>query len=296
MGSFNIVSFKDKVSKVSKNTIVIAVLVLIIGGYIFFFASPYIFSLPIDNLLYTEMDIEQKIDESHRFTIEDWQYSEEQNRMEVIFSFDNLSYDGVNEYDYSIISRNKGKKNKKVEFDVVYESPSFSALIINDVPKDFYEMAITVSYEEIDLSSVSSGVTVPQKHSRTVYNNIGKVHQVNDITEANIFNLYIDKLNRNINEHKENISSLEGQNAIYQDNLKNITEKAASLRESEMYMTNTQIEETERQIKQLQNSYETTEKLIKDNEEKINDENIDIKEIEDKIEQIKLMQKTNQKQ
>lgn len=287
---------KEKYGKVSKNIFVIALLTIIVSGYIFFFISPHIFSLPIDNLLYTEIDKEQKIDELHKFTIEDWQYSEEQNRMEVIFSFDNLSYDGVNSYDYSVISRNKMKQSTRIDYEIVYESPTFSALIINDIPKDYYEIAITVSFEEIDLQSVAAGEMIPKKYSRTVYTNMGKVHRVDNITEANIFNLYIDKLNRNVNEHKEEITTLEEQNAIYRDNLKNITEKAASLRESEMYMTNTQIEETERQIKELQNNYEANEKLIEDNEAKINDINIAIKEIEEKIEHIKIMKENNKAQ
>lgn len=275
---------REFIRRMPKNGIILFAVIFIVVGYAFFFVSPYIFSEPIENLLYTELDTEMDIYDGHNMTIEDWRYSESQSRMEIIISFNNTTIDGVNKYDYAAVSRDKSKNKTYLTVDKLYESADFVVLLLDDIPKNYYEIAVSVSFTD---SGITPENVEPEVHTMNIYSNVGKMNKVESITQENVIDLYIDKLNRKADGYKAEIKEYEDSNEEYNKMMVNVTNKAGELRSNEIYMTASEIADAESEIESLQRSYEEYQEKIEDNNENIRNIQAQVDEITSKIEELK---------
>lgn len=272
----------------SKNTVIGVFLAIVCIGYAFFFASPYMFAESADKLLYSEQDRNFNIGEGHTVMIENWQYSKKQQRMELILSFENTTYDGINSYTYRAVYRDKGKKKKAIDTQVYFESTRFAVLVLNEVPDDFSEIAVVVSYDKNKGVSVSPKQNAQEENiaSRILYTNNVKVEKVDEIKKENVISLYSEKLQSKLDTKKAEKQEIEEENENYKSLMENITSRAGELKSSEIYMTASEIQEAEKQIEAMQKTYEGHGNSIKRNEEKIQDIDAEIQEIEDKIKEL----------
>ena len=95
--------------KLKTNLVIIIALVAIVGGYLFFFLSPRIFSADESNLLDTPISEVIKIDNDHTFAIEAWEYSEAEKKMGLIIALNSSAANPSEKYVYQVTSRNKAK-------------------------------------------------------------------------------------------------------------------------------------------------------------------------------------------
>lgn len=280
---------KDFISKLNKNTIIGIFLALVCVGYAFFFSSPYMFSEPADKLLYSEPDKAYSIGEGHTVMVENWEYSKKQKRMELILSYENTTYDGINTYDYRAVYRDKSKSKKYVETQVFFESTKFAVLILNDIPDNFREVAVVVSYDKN--KAVSTSVKKEQEESenlvtRALYTNSAKIEKVDEIKKENVISLYSEKLKSKLSDKNKEKEQIEAENDNYRSLMQNITTRAGELKSSEAYMTKTEIQEAEKEIESMQQTYERHNSNVERNNEKIKEIDSEIQEINDKIEEL----------
>ena len=132
--------------EIRRNLVIIIILAVVIGGYAFFFLSPRIFQESKENLLNTEIGKEVKAGSGFSVVVEDWQYCKAEQSMAVIFCFKNSNSNPSEKIEYAAVSRNGARETKAVRCKVIYQSPTMATLTLDEVPKDFNEMAIRVKF------------------------------------------------------------------------------------------------------------------------------------------------------
>lgn len=258
-----------------RNIGLILIICIVFAGYVFFFTTPMIFRASKDELLSTPIDKIMNINTSHSVTVEDWQYSPEDKKMEVILSFDSTDNNPSEKYVYQVVSRNVFKSEKLVEYNVTYQSSTFASIVINDVPSDFSEMALYVGYIDKHAEEKKTDEKTGAAYT-TLYTNKYVVQETREIEPMSILQLYIDKLEKNMSGFEDEIEELENENSDLEVKKQDILQRVAELKESETYMTKADAEKVEEQISSYETTYKSHESTIKSNEEKI-------EELEEKI-------------
>ena len=264
-----------------RNIGLILIICIIFGGYVFFFSTPMMFKTSKDELLLTPIDKTITINSSHSVTVEDWQYSPDDKKMEVILSFDSSDNNPSEKYVYQVVSRNVYKNEKSVEYNVTYQSSTFASIMITEVPSDFSEMALYVGYIDKHAEEKNSEENTEAAFT-TLYTNKYAVQETEEIEPMSILQLYIDKLDKNISGFEDEIEELENENSDLNVKKQDILQRVAELKESETYMTKADAEKVEEQIDSFETTYKSHESIIKSNEEKIDELKEKISDAEEK--------------
>lgn len=276
--------------KLKTNLVIIIALVAIVGGYLFFFLSPRIFSADETNLVDTPLSEKINIDRDHSFTIETWDYCKEEKKMGVIIAFDSNAANPSEKYVYQIVSRNKAKDKKTLDYNVTYQSSRFATLVINNVPNDFLEMALSVGF--VDKHIDESGTTPEGKEDitatfATAFTNKNTVGEIESIEKLNVVDLYIVKIQKENSDLNEKITELEKKNVEIKTQQQDILAAVAELRNSEVYVSEKEKEEIKGKISSYQQTYDSLEstlnsniKLIKENQDVVNTNTEKIKELQ----------------
>lgn len=254
----------------SKSIALLILIFSIVAIYVFFFMSPLIFQAKEGELLLTPLNEPVNISTNINVTVEDWQYSESEQKMEVILSFENTATtDASEKYVYQVVSRNAFKSESYVDYKVTYQSSSFASIIIKDVPKDFAEIGLYVC-----CVTKGDGITAEsdeeQSAFNTVFTNKYDVQKTDKIEPLSILQLYIDKLDKNIADYEQQIKDLENDNDTFENKKQDILKRVAELKNSENYMTSEDIKAVEEQIENYDSSYKNFETQIGENKTKIN--------------------------
>lgn len=279
-------------SKAMKSIGIVALIAFIVIGYVFFFASPRIFAPNKDDLLITETGKEVSINTTHKIKVEDWIYSEKEQKMQVVLSLISTSMDASEKYVYKAVSRTQAKEAEQVNVDVTYQSSNFANLIIENVPKNFCEMAISVGY--IDKHAEKQSKSKDDKDNieasfTTVYTNVYKVSKADKIEPMSVLDIYIGKIKDNINEWNKEIENLTDEIELNKSKQEDILQVVAELQQNKKYMTANEAEKIETQITSYKTSYDKYTDMIKSSEAEIaelNDKISDAKAKQAEIEQI----------
>lgn len=274
--SSNSEKVKRKISNKAKGSIgIVALIAFIVIGYAFFFASPRIFAPNEDDLLITETGKEVSINTSHKVKIEDWIYSEKEQKMQVVLSLISTSLDASEKYVYKAVSRTQAKEAEQVSVNVTYQSSSFANLIIENVPKNFCEMAISVGYIDKHAEEQSKGKDDKDIEAAftTIYTNVYKVSKADKIEPMSVLDIYIGKINDNINEWNEEIENLTDEIELNKSKQEDILQVVAELQQNKKYMTANEAEKIEAQITSYKTSYDKYSKMIESDEAEISELN-----------------------
>lgn len=272
----------------NKSTAIAVFVAVIACLFVFFFASPYIYVRSADDMLYTEIGKEIDIGSGHTVTVESWQYSENENEMEVVLSFNNTSFDGIDTYSYSAVSRNNGNNTQNLKTEALYESSFFSVVKISQL-KSFTEVRLTVSYDTSPL--LSGNDKENQTNYAALFTNIKKVEKTDGFTQKDIITLYKDKLQNQINEINLEIAEANSQISEYKKIQENILEKVAEIRDNQQYMTETELAGSESQIQSYEKSYNDYNTQIEGLEAQISDYSEEIEERQDKQKELDNLRK-----
>lgn len=252
-----------KMKKRKGNIIIYFIIFFIVSGYTFFFASNFI--IPNSDK-YQNTKLNQEISFQNRlFRITRWQYSEQQNLMEVELSIENRNLDGKDTYNYSVATKPIAKNT---EVETIIEERNFVVLQIKNLPKDFTEISLRVGVQDNNDSLLR------------LYTNKKDVEYVDNI-EAKTLNEYmLDKIDRDIVIYNNYIKELKTKIAENEDKIEIINDTIKDLEEDKLYQTDEEISETNNSI----NSYSAEIERCEDDINAINEE---IKEYELKIQKSK---------
>lgn len=271
------------------NTAIIVMLAVIVFGYAFFFLSPRIFLPSEDSLLYTKLRTPIVINSDHSVTIENWIFSKKEKQMQIILSFDNTAIDASEEYIFQAVSRNVVKESKEVEYEVTYQSSSFVNIMLYNIPDDFNELALNVGYvADDDILADSSAKKGENKNAAytTVYTNKYKVENADKIEPLSVVEMYINKLNDEIDGYESDIEDFNQKISDAKDSQKEILTKVDQLNKDKEYMTVNEAQKIDEQISAYETSYKSYTDKILGYEDSIDEKNNDISTAKAKIKEL----------
>lgn len=280
--------------KLKTNLVIIIALVAIVGGYLFFFLSPRIFSADESNLLDTPISEVIEIDKDHNFAIEAWEYSETEKKMGLIIALNSSAANPSEKYVYQVISRNKAKDKKTLDYNITYQSAKFATIVINNVPNDFLEMAISVGF--VDKHADESGTT-PEGNDEitaafaTAFTNKNTVSKIESIEKLNVVDLYIVKIEKENSDVEKKIEELQSKNENIKVQQQDILATVAELKNSMVYVSEREKEEIKNKISSYQLTYDNLEKSVTENNETIAGYQNTYKKNADKIKELQSLTK-----
>lgn len=282
---------QDKVdkTKLKTNLTIMIILLFVVGGYIFFFLSPRIFSVDESKLLYTPLSQAVQINNEHSLTIEDWEYSQNERKMSVILSLNSTAADPSEKYVYQVVSRNKVKESTLLSYDVTYQSTTFATLMIYDVPTDFTEVAIKVGYIDKHIEDNDSGQNARAIFS-TIFTNKNKVDRTDSIEQLSVIELYIGKIKKENATYTDEIKKLTETNADLERQKQDILETVADLRKNESYLTENEQGNLHSQIAKYQSTYDACVEKISSNQKTIDEYQSEMSKNNNKIEELNKLQ------
>ena len=260
----------------------------------FFFLSPRIFSADESNLLDTPISEVIEIDKDHNFAIEAWEYSETEKKMGLIIALNSSAANPSEKYVYQVISRNKAKDKKTLDYNITYQSAKFATIVINNVPNDFLEMAISVGF--VDKHADESGTT-PEGNDEitaafaTAFTNKNTVSKIESIEKLNVVDLYIVKIEKENSDVEKKIEELQSKNENIKVQQQDILATVAELKNSMVYVSEREKEEIKNKISSYQLTYDNLEKSVTENNETIEGHQNTYKKNADKIKELQSLTK-----
>ena len=273
-------------NKLSGNNLFIVLIVAMIVSYMFFFSSTYIFKPSEESLSYTDVREKQGIG-NKVFTISQWLYSPEQEKMQVSLLFDNTESSNdaeIAEYTFSSMTRSISKSISNNTCEVVYSSNSIKIVDINNVPEDFAEVSLNIDKKDktlemnIDDNEDSDNSVVD---STSIYTNMYKVKTVEKISKKSAIEYEIDRLENNQRTYQGNIKDAKSKIKMLNKDNDKMNEEITKLELEKRYSTTTEYTV----INEQQNSYRSS---IKSNMDSIKDLEVTISENEKLVEEIKI--------
>ena len=158
---------QEKTKRKPKYLLFILFFFFFIGGYLFFFTSMY--WMPDNGTAKRLTKLHEVIEWNQRdLSLLRWEYSEEQQLMEVELEIINKEFDPDNEYEFSAIE----SSGQRMKVEVVLKEPDWIILQIKDIPKRFREISLHMEMEHDE----NKGVV-------RLYTNRNDVKRVSDIHE-----------------------------------------------------------------------------------------------------------------
>ena len=241
----------------------IIIIFLLTGGYLFFFTST-LWMPPSADASYLTPVGKEVIWDDRTITINRWQYSKEQQEMEVEIMVDNKSYDGKNKYTFSAVEL----RGNKLKTAVKVSDEDWIVVQIKDIPRRW--------------SDVSLRMNVDGKNTTTLklYTNLNDVSNVKKIESLDYVGYKNKRFSNEILIYEKEIKD----NQKQQDNLRNenneITKEIKKIQQEKVYQTDFQKQDSDSKIAEAQNDITNNEKII-------NDLDGDINEIRQRIEMTK---------
>lgn len=263
---------KQKVNVKNKNgTLMFRIfLFLFIGGYLFFFSSKLWMPTTGDAKRVTKIGQEMEWND-RKVKILRWDYSKDQNLMEVELSIVNKKFDGINTYQYTALKPD----GTSLAVSVVLEEPDWVILQIKDVPKKFSELAL-----RMEISNNEDAGMI------RMYTNKNDVRMVSRI-KAKDRNGYLQaRYEEEISGYKDSISDLDQQIREEKEEIENIKEEIARLDSNREYQTEEENTQTDSLILEAESNRTSLEDKIKSQESEIEEYQERISKIKEKIESI----------
>lgn len=128
------------------------VALFIIGGFVFFYSTKLFIADEMD-ILNTDIGVEFAINNTSNFTINEWIYDKETNKMQVTLLTSNLT-DHLSDLDFIAVA--KSNLQKPLPTKIIYSTHDVYMVMIEDVPKNFEQVALRLVKNEIDLEQILS--------------------------------------------------------------------------------------------------------------------------------------------
>lgn len=220
--------------KRNRNIFFSIVLFLFIGGYTLFFTSRFWLRIPVQSGNATK--IGTVVDWNDReVKLIRWEYSKQQNEMEVELDVTNKRYDGINRYKFSAVDLN----GNPLYVDKIIEEDDWVVLQIKDLPSRWSDISL-----RMDMPKESEDIDTTLK----LYSSLQDVKKVGKIEKRSRTEYQLLRCDSQIADYDKKIQKAEQkQGKLNQENLR-IDDKIAELKEKETYQTDEEKENTEQLI------------------------------------------------
>lgn len=228
------------------NTVLTLYIILIIAGYgIFLTSKLWLWDS-------SELVNPSKLNntwswEDREVTLLEWDYAKDQKMMEVQINVKNLSVDGINQYTFSALDRDKGY----FPTEVVINENGFIVVRITGIDEKWSQISLRMNLDG------KEDVT-PLK----MYTNKEAVAMVDNIEDLTFDGYMIEKLNNIIALYNEEISSLNIMIEEQQNVITNCNANIAALEAEKEYQTDQEQSETLQLISKIQGEIQTAENNI----------------------------------
>jgi len=219
-------------AKKQKNILIIFI-VLILSGYMFFFMSPLLFS-DSSEIKQTPFNKNQSLGNGRTVSVSSWEYSQKQALMEVQLDISNTNYDGLDLYDFAVVTKSGSYKSVKI-YQVVQDS-DFVVLLIKGIPENFKITSLRMAVHGGDGTIIK------------LYTSEDTVTYCKEIKEKTKKDYYIEKIDNKIAVIEKDNKKLSEEIKKIKDTITNINKKNVELSKSEKYQTENEIINTENQI------------------------------------------------
>lgn len=236
-----LLALKNKKQQKGKyNKHILTILLVVILGHALFFTSNVWFGNKGELLPATKINSVKSWND-RKVQLLSWKYSEKQRMMELQFTIDNQSYDGVNTYKFKALDRNKGY----LKTDTVIEQDDLFVVRINEVPTSWTQIAFWI--------------TMPDNTNDTCkfITNEKAVDAVSKIEDKDYNGYMIERIDNQIAFYQGKIDALNddinGQNVLIENCKKDIE----SYQDRLTYQTDQEQQETNKLINDAQNTIKT---------------------------------------
>lgn len=246
---------KRKNLTLNMSTVYVAVALIFVFGFGFFGTSKLFLAedFPINQ---TELNTEFDLRSNGKFLINSWIYDEEQNKMEVILVTNGMQ-DYTSEMNFSAVSRTN--LHQELPVNVVFQDNEIFILEIDNVPKNFDQIAIRLNKTERNLSNIFDEPEFNQDNKMTVstiYTDERVVERktIEELDDKGYTRRVTDSIIEQTEEQKKEIEKkIEGVNGINEE----INEEIKELKSELLYQTVEEQMETNNKIYRLERDLET---------------------------------------
>lgn len=233
-----------------------------------FFGSSKIFIAEVIPLNQTELNQEFDLRSNGKFLINDWIYDEEFNKMEVVLVTNGIK-DFSNKLDFTAVSKSNLKQ--ELTTNVVYEDNEIYIIQIENVPKNFDQIALRLNKSEknnADIFNESEEKEDRKKIISTVYTD-QRVVKKGTVKEKNFKEYAVQTTNDLIENSTSEIEKLYRNIEIVEGLSLEVNEEISRLKQELLYQTLDDQIDTNNQIYRLEREIEN---YVKD--KKVMNENI----------------------
>jgi hypothetical protein len=246
------------------------IIFLFIAGYTFFFTSSYWMPQSSDAKAFTHLGEAQEW-EAREVSVIRWDYSEEQELMEVELDITNKAYDGINKYKYSAIT----KSGEQLEVKAVVEEDNWVILHLSNVPERFREISLRMDMDDYSDDTLK------------LYTNVNKVSKVSKIEEKSVQEYKLLKLENQKKLCEKEIKALEKKISDSNNKVKNIESEIERLEGLKAYQTSKEQENTDYAINEANSQIEIEKGLVEDYGSQIQEFREKIKILDEEIANVK---------
>ena len=234
--------------KKHKNVFAVLFITIFLSGYTLFFTSKIWMPTTGDAERLTRLNEDIQW-ENRTIKIIRWEYSENQQRMEVELDLSDRSFEGLEGYDHPAMETNAGM----LPVTPVLEDMDWIILQIDDVPKRFSEISLRIQEKD---AGEESGTMI------RMYTNINDVDRVETLERKDRAEYLVEKYQLQVQGYQEEIKKINKRISESEKRIRNIEAEILQLQEKETYQTEKQIQETESVIEDAKNEILSEEEHI----------------------------------
>lgn len=227
-------SFNQKNHKLKRsgNRLLTGFLLTFVLGYFFFFTSNIWMPSPYEGVEITPFGT--PVESNQRtITIDSWTYSEEDRKMEIIVSIENMAIDGIKRYKWNVKTA-----SGNLSVDTIMETDKLVVLQVNNTPKRWTELALTMNVKKEDQRKTNEFAEIK------VYTNDKHVKNVAHIYMKSPTEYQKEAILSRIESYQEQLAEELSKQKKVQTEIQNIVDKMKELKESMDYQTEQEQAET----------------------------------------------------
>lgn len=254
-------NFNEKERKLKKNGNRLLTRFLLISfiGYFFFFSSKLWMPAPYEGVEITPFGVGVETND-RTVAIENWIYSKQDKKMQILISIDNLSIDGINSYKWNVKT-----SSEELDTKTIIEKEDLVVLEVNKVPRRWTEMALTMNVKEVDRNKAKDFTEIK------IYTNDKTVQTVSHIRRKTEKAFRKELTTCKISNYREQLSDTLEEKKQLKTEFDNAEKRIKELTKELDYQTETEQAETKDRIQTLQNEKSNIEMKLGETEKQIED-------------------------
>lgn len=249
------------------NAIIKLALIVICGGYLFFFSSnlwiPHNASAKKQTPLNTSIDWEGRV-----LAIERWDYCEQSGLMEVCIDVKSSTYDGIYTYKYDAVDRS----DDTLKVSAAVEEPEWMVLRISGITHDFGEVSLRLTHK---------GETI------RLYTNVKKVNRVKSLQKKSKKDYQIIRMETKISQYQKTIAAKEKKIEMLKATNARLNNEIERMQSDLEYQTESEKQNTADRVEDIKENIDQNTADINERYRQIEERNNRIRLIREQIDQIK---------